>query len=82
MILLKKAGEHRIPIGVIDTPVTIGEVSITIAFDNYKGGQMAAEKVVTLLKEKYGEPRGYVLNYYGTLSSMAWDLRRKGIPLS
>ncbi|GEN34772.1 MULTISPECIES: sugar ABC transporter substrate-binding protein [Aneurinibacillus] len=76
--LFNHAKDRHIFIGVIDTPVTAGKVDITVTFDNYKGGQMAAEKIVKLLEKKYGEPRGYVLNCYGELSSIAWKLRRQG----
>lgn len=67
-----------IPVGIVDTPLTNGEVSITVSFDNFKGGQMAAEKLVSLLQEKYGEPRGTILNCYGDLNSYAWQLRKQG----
>ncbi|NEU31359.1 sugar ABC transporter substrate-binding protein [bacterium LRH843] len=70
--------QDGIPVGVIDTPLLDGDVSITVAFDNYKGGEMAAEKVIELLKEKYKEPKGIVLNCYGDLKSVAWKLRKDG----
>jgi ABC-type sugar transport system substrate-binding protein len=63
---------------VIDTPLVNGAASITVAFDNYKSGEIAAEKVVKLLNQKYGEPSGFVLNCYGDLSSVAWRLRKEG----
>lgn len=77
---LKKAKLAGIPVGVIDTPITVptDQVVLTVAFDNYKGGVMAAEKIVQLLRKKYGEARGTVLNGYGVMSSYAWRLRKKG----
>ncbi|MCM3712500.1 sugar ABC transporter substrate-binding protein [Alkalihalobacillus oceani] len=76
--VIEEVRKQGIPVGVIDTPLNEGDVSITVAFDNYKGGVMAAEKVVRLLIEKYGSPRGVVLNCYGSLSSLAWKLRKEG----
>jgi simple sugar transport system substrate-binding protein len=75
---LRLAEQKRIPIGVIDTPLTNQKVAITIAFDNFKAGEMAAEKVVSLLEKKYGEPTGMVLNCYGQLKSAAWNQRKEG----
>ncbi len=75
---VKKINDEGIPVGIVDTPVINGEISITVAFDNYKGGQMAAEKMISLLKKKYGEPRGTILHCYGDLNSFAWQLRKDG----
>ncbi|MFM1655606.1 sugar ABC transporter substrate-binding protein [Brevibacillus sp. B_LB10_24] len=78
-LALESASLHSIPVGIIDTPLTGGgEAAITIAFDNYKGGEMAAGIIVDLLVQKYGKPRGTVLNCYGQLSSSAWRLRKEG----
>ena len=76
--LMAKARNMKIPTGIIDTPLTKGEVDFTIAFDNYKGGEMAAQKIVDLLQKRYGKPRGLVLNGYGALSSSAWRGRKEG----
>lgn len=74
-----KAVEEGIPVAVIDTPTTGGTVAITVAFDNYLAGQMAAREIVKRLEEKYGEPKGTVLNAYGAMSSWAWRLRKEGM---
>lgn len=76
--LTKKASQLKIPVGIIDTPLTGGDVAFTIAFDNFKGGQMAAQKIVDLLKAKNGSAKGKVLNAYGALSSSAWRARKEG----
>ena len=76
--LLLKARNMKIPVGIIDTPVTKGEVDFTVAFDNYKGGEMAAQKIVDVLQKRYGQPKGKVLNGYGALSSSAWRARKEG----
>jgi ABC-type sugar transport system substrate-binding protein len=76
--LAKKAGSQDVPVGIIDTPLTKGEVDFTVSFDNRKGGEMAAEKIVELLKKRYGVEKGTVLNGYGALSSSAWRARKEG----
>jgi len=76
--LTQRAKNQHTPVGIIDTPLTAGVADFTIAFDNRRGGEMAAEKIVELLKKKYGAPRGRVLNCYGALSSFAWRLRKEG----
>lgn len=76
--LAEKAKNQKIPVGIIDTPLTAGTVDFTIAFDNKLGGQMAAQRTVELLKKRYGTAKGTVLNGYGALSSVAWRLRKEG----
>ena len=41
--VIKKYNAKKIPVGIIDTPATGGDVAITVDFDNYQGGVMAAE---------------------------------------
>jgi simple sugar transport system substrate-binding protein len=76
--LAKRAEDQKIPVGIIDTPLTAGTVDFTIAFDNKLGGVMAAQRTVELLKKRYGSPKGKVLNGYGALSSSAWRARKEG----
>ena len=77
--VIKKYNAKKIPVGIIDTPATGGKVGITVDFDNYQGGVMAAEAIVDRLKKKYGAPKGIVLNCYGALQSVAWRLRKEGM---
>lgn len=74
----KAAKENNIPVGIVDTPTTGGKVAITVAFDNKLAGEMAAKEIVKRLEQKYGEPKGIVLNAYGAMSSWAWRLRKEG----
>lgn len=76
--LVDRARNMKIPIGIIDTPLTKGEVDFTVAFDNFKGGEMAAQKIIDVLKKRHGQPKGKVLNGYGALSSSAWRARKEG----
>jgi len=77
--VIKKYNAKKIPVGIIDTPATGGKVAITVDFDNYQGGVMAAEAIADRLKQKHGSPKGTVLNCYGALQSVAWRLRKEGM---
>lgn len=73
-----KANENGIPVGIIDTPSTGGDVAVTVAFDNYLAGKMAAQEIVKRLIKKYGSAKGTVFNAYGEETSLAWRLRKEG----
>ena len=76
---IRRYNRQGIPVGIIDTPADGGDVAITVSFDNYLGGVMAAEEIVDRLVAKYGSPKGTVLNCYGALASVAWRLRKEGM---
>ena len=57
---IERINEKGVPVVLVDTESTGGQVSLTINFDNYKAGKMAAQEIVRLLTEKYGEPKGIV----------------------
>lgn len=76
--IIEQANRDGIPFGIVDTPITTGSADFQVAFDNYAAGKMAADETVKALEEKYGEPKGKVLNCYGALSSSAWNARKIG----
>ncbi|MCI2395052.1 substrate-binding domain-containing protein [Aliiroseovarius sediminis] len=77
---IRRYNQQGIPVGIIDTPAAAGaDVAITVSFDNFIGGQVAAQEIIKRLEEKYGEPRGTVLNCFGALQSVAWRLRKEGM---
>lgn len=76
---IRRYNTAGIPVGIIDTPATGGNVAITVDFDNFQGGVMAANAIIERLRTKYGSPRGTVLNCYGALQSVAWRLRKEGM---
>ncbi|MES9542276.1 sugar ABC transporter substrate-binding protein [Spirillospora sp. NPDC049024] len=76
--LTRKADTKKIPVGMVDTPLTGGEVDISVTFDNRQSGVMAAEKTAELLKARNGSPRGTVLNAYGSLTAVALRQRKEG----
>ncbi len=76
---IRRYNRQNIPVGIIDTPADGGEVAITVSFDNFQGGVMAAQEIVDRLVAKHGSPKGTVLNCYGALASVAWRLRKEGM---
>ncbi|MFW1972241.1 sugar ABC transporter substrate-binding protein [Acinetobacter bereziniae] len=76
---IQRYNQQKIPVGIIDTPADGGDVAITVSFDNFQGGVMAAEEIVNQLIKKHGQPKGKVLNCFGALASVAWRLRKEGM---
>ncbi|WP_255946483.1 sugar ABC transporter substrate-binding protein [Streptomyces odontomachi] len=76
--LTTKAKRRNIPVGMVDTPLTGGDVAISVTFDNRQAGVMAAHKTAALLKERHGTARGTVLNAYGSLTAVALRQRKEG----
>lgn len=76
---IRRYNRQKIPVAIIDTPADGGDVAITVSFDNFQGGVMAADEIVKRLVLKYGSPKGTVLNCYGALASVAWRLRKEGM---
>ncbi|MBV2143011.1 sugar ABC transporter substrate-binding protein [Falsochrobactrum sp. TDYN1] len=76
---IRRYNRQKIPVAIIDTPADGGDVAITVSFDNYEGGVMAAREIIDRLTKKYGSPRGKVLNCYGSLASVAWRQRKEGM---
>jgi ABC-type sugar transport system substrate-binding protein len=76
--LTRTAKTKKIPVGMVDTPLTGGDVDISVTFDNRQSGVMAAEKTAELLTAKNGSPKGTVLNAYGSLTAVALRDRKEG----
>lgn len=74
----KAAMDAGIPVVMVDNPASTAVVDCSIKFDNLRCGEMAAERVVKALEEKYGSPKGRVVNVYGAMSSECWRLRKDG----
>lgn len=73
-----EAMDAGIPVIMVDNPASTAVVTGSVKFDNFKCGQIAAEKIVEALTEKYGSPQGRVVNVYGAMSSECWRLRKDG----
>lgn len=76
--VMGRANDAGIPIAVIDNKANNASADVAVLFDSIKSGEMAGEKAVELLTEKYGEPRGVVVNLYGEVVSQVFKERSDG----
>jgi ABC-type sugar transport system substrate-binding protein len=75
---VKKAEDAGIPVYCIDRSTIGCKVHMTVQADNYLGGQQSAEAIVKFLTEKYGEPKGLVLELQGDMGQNVAQLRSAG----
>ena len=75
---VKKATDNGIPFFTIDRAPIGCEIAMTVQSDNYLAGKQAGEAMVALLTEKYGEPKGVVLELQGDLGQNVAQLRGGG----
>ena len=76
--VLNRARDKGIPIAVIDNKANNVEVDLSVLFDSYASGVAAGEKAVELLTERYGEPKGVVVNLFGEVVSQVFKDRAAG----
>ncbi|WP_168582342.1 sugar ABC transporter substrate-binding protein [Gephyromycinifex aptenodytis] len=76
--VLGRAKEAKIPFAVIDNKANNVEADVSVLFDSIKSGEAAGEQAVEILKEKYGSPKGTVVNLYGEVVSQVFKERSKG----
>lgn len=76
--VLKRAKDAKIPFAVVDNKANGVQADVSVLFDSIKSGQAAGEKAVEILKAKYGEPKGTVVNLYGEVVSQVFKERSKG----
>ena len=72
------AQEAEIPFYTIDRSPQGCAINMTVLADNYLAGQQSGEAIVAHLTEKYGEPRGTVLEVTGNLGQNVAQLRGAG----
>ena len=75
---VKKAYEADIPVYGIDRSTMGCKINMTVQSDNQMAGRQGAEGAVKFLTEKYGEPKGTVLELQGDMASNVAQLRNKG----
>ena len=73
-----RASEAGIPVFGIDRQPFSPKVIMTVMSNNYIAGQQAAQFMVSKLTEKYGEPKGTVLEVTGDLATNVAQLRGGG----
>ena len=75
---VERANRAGIPFFTIDRSAFGGDVVLTVLANNYLAGQQEGENLIKLLTEKYGEPRGKVLELQGDLATNVAQLRGQG----
>ena len=75
---VSKAKDAGIPFFTIDRAPIGCEIDMVVQSDNYLAGKQAAEAMVELLTEKYGEAKGTVLELQGDLGQNVAQLRGGG----
>lgn len=75
---VQKAKDAGIPFFTIDRAPIGCEINMTVQSDNYMAGKQSGEAMVKLLTEKYGEPKGTVLELQGDLGQNVAQLRGAG----
>jgi len=75
---IERANAAGIPVFNFDRIAAGGDVKMAVGVDHYDGAKKAAEQMVKLLTERYGEPRGLVLNVQGDLSAIDAHERSDG----
>lgn len=75
---VNKAKDAGIPFFTIDRAPIGCEINMTVQSDNYMAGKQSGEAMVKLLTEKYGEPKGTVLELQGDLGQNVAQLRGAG----
>jgi len=75
---VKKAEEAGIPVYGIDRSTVGCKINMTVQADNELAGRQGAQGAVEFLTQKYGEPKGIVLELQGDMASNVAQLRNKG----
>jgi ABC-type sugar transport system substrate-binding protein len=72
------AKEAKIPFYTIDRSPSGCEIDMVVLSDNYLAGKQSGEATVAFLKERYGSPKGKVLEITGNLAQNVAQLRGAG----
>jgi ABC-type sugar transport system substrate-binding protein len=75
---IEKATAAGIPFYTIDRSPSGCKINMTVLSDNRQAGQQSGQAVVDFLTQKYGEPKGKVLEITGNLGQNVGVLRRDG----
>ncbi len=75
---VEELNEANILVGCMDRVVSGGKVEGTVAADNYSCAKLIGEEAVKLLTEKYGEPKGKILEIQGALDAESIRFRMEG----
>jgi simple sugar transport system substrate-binding protein len=76
--VMGRANAANIPVAVIDNKANNAQADVSVLFDSIASGKLAGEKAVELLTQRYGEPKGIVVNLYGEVVSQVFKERAEG----
>lgn len=76
--VIERAVEKNIPVAVIDNKANNAKADVSVLFDSPASGEIAGEKAIELLTERYGTPKGVVVNLQGDAVSQVARDRAKG----
>ncbi|MFV2064807.1 MAG: sugar ABC transporter substrate-binding protein [Chloroflexota bacterium] len=77
-VAVQNAKDAGIPFYTIDRSPSGCEINMTVLSDNFLAGQQSGEAIVAYLTEKYGEPKGTVLQITGNMAQNVAQLRGGG----
>jgi len=77
-VAAQAAKDAGIPFYTIDRSPSGCAINMTVLSDNYLAGQQSGEAIVAYLTEKYGEPKGTVLEITGDMGQNVAQLRGGG----
>ena len=77
-VVVEEAKALDIPFYTIDRAVQGCETNMTVLSDNFLAGQQSGQAMVDLLTERYGEPKGIVLEITGVMGQNVAQLRSGG----
>ncbi|MBW7883012.1 MAG: sugar ABC transporter substrate-binding protein [Caldilineaceae bacterium] len=72
------ANDANVLVACMDRTVSGGNVVATVTSDNFACGKLTGEEAVKLLTQKYGSPKGKVLELQGDLAAEIITLRQNG----
>lgn len=75
---VQAANQQDIPVFTLDRGAKGGKVTSFVETDNVKAGRDAADYIAKRLEERYGEPRGNVVDLVGLVGTSAAADREKG----
>jgi len=75
---VQAANERGIPVFTLDRGAKGGKVTSFVETDNVKAGRDAAQYIAKRLEERYGEPRGNVVDLQGLVGTSAAADREQG----
>jgi len=75
---IKKLNEQGIPVIAMDSPPSGGHCDLVVIFSCVEAGEKLGKNLVQFLEEKYGKPKGLILEVLGNLAHQPTHTRSQG----